>query len=128
MKKISANIGLLIDNIGLYREAGNFLEQMKTLGTPEDKMQGDSCYLYDAVHIWYSLMKNSYLACHHDAIKRRFGAATQPLHFLACMTDHHYLDEWKASMYPVHENSAEEWLVERDPNFISLLYKLTLKD
>ena len=32
MTKISANIGLLIDNIGLYREAGNFLEQMKTFG------------------------------------------------------------------------------------------------
>ena len=27
MKKISANIGLLIDTIGLYREAGNFLEK-----------------------------------------------------------------------------------------------------
>ena len=44
------------------------------------------------------------------------------------MIDHHYLDEWKASMEPVHENSAEEWLVERYPTFTNLLYKLTLMD
>ena len=44
------------------------------------------------------------------------------------MTDHCYPDEWKTSMDLVHENSAEEWLVERNPNFISLLFKQTLKD
>ena len=127
MKKIPTNIGLLIDKIGLYRETSNFFEKMMTFVAALDKMQGDSCHLSDAVHIWYSLLKNNDLA-HHDAIKKRFGAAKQPFHFLAYMTDHHYLDEWKASMDLVHQNSTEEWLVERDPNFISLLYKLTLKD
>ena len=50
----------------------------------------------------------------------------QPFHFLAYMTDHRYLDKYKVSMGPVHKNSAEHWLVERGPNFISLLYNLTL--
>ena len=112
--------------MGTYREASNFLEQMKTFGAALDKMQGGSCNLSDAVKIWYLLLKNNDLAHHRDAIKKRFGAATQPFHFLAYMTDHHYFDEWKASMDPVHENSAEDCLVERDPNFISLLYKLNL--
>ena len=38
MKKIPPKIGLLIDIIGLYREASNFLEQMKTFGAALDKM------------------------------------------------------------------------------------------
>ena len=77
MKKMPANIGLLIDNIGLYREASNFLEQiqLKKFGAALDKMQGDSFHLSDAVHIWYSQMKNNDLAHHRDAIKKMFRAA-----------------------------------------------------
>ena len=101
---------------------------MKTFGAALNKMQGDFCHLSNAVHIWYSLIKNNDLAHHHDTMKKRFGAAKQPFHFLAYMTDHRYLDEWKTSMGPVLENSVEDRLVERDPNFISLLYKLTIKN
>ena len=59
--------------------------------------------------------------------RKKFGAAKQTFHFLAYMIDQCCVDEWIASMDPVHKNSAEEWLVKRDPNFISILCKLTLK-
>ena len=106
---VPANIEQLIDNIGLYREASNFLEQMKTFGAILDKKLGDSYHISDAVHIWYPLITNNDVAHHHGAIKRRFGAAIQPFHFLGYMTEHCYLNEWKASMDPVHQNSAEKW-------------------
>ena len=81
---------------------------MNTFGVALDKMQGEYHHLFDDVNIWYSLMKSNDLAHHCDAIKKRFGAAKQPFHFLAYMTDQCYLDEWKALIDPVHENSAEE--------------------
>ena len=51
-----------MDAVLLYREASNFLEQMKTFRAALDKTQGDS------------LMKKNDLA-YHDAIKKMFGAA-----------------------------------------------------
>ena len=61
MEDFPANIGRIIEKIAIKREASRLLSQMKKLGIALDKMQGDSCHLSDAVHIWYSLIKNEEL-------------------------------------------------------------------
>jgi hypothetical protein len=100
---------------------------MKIFGTALDKMQSDSCHLSDAVHIWYSLMKDPELSSYYEPIKKRFEDAVQPFHILAYMTDHHFSEDWKNSVDSDHENSAEEWL-EQDTEFIGLLSKYKLRD
>ena len=72
IKKIPANIGKLIEKIGLYREARIFPEHMKTFRAALDKMQEGSCHLSDAVLFWYSLMKNNNLANHHKCNKKSY--------------------------------------------------------
>jgi hypothetical protein len=96
MDEIPANIGKIIDNIGLLREANHLLDQMKIFGSSLDTLQGDSCHLSDAVHIWLSLLKNPELSTYRVAIKKRFEEAIGPFHILAYMTDHRYTEDWKS--------------------------------
>jgi hypothetical protein len=44
------------------------------------------------------------------------------------MTDHHFIEEWKKFLEPDLENSAEEWLEEKNPEFVGLLFKFKLGD
>jgi hypothetical protein len=128
MDEIPANIGKIIDNIGLLREANHLLDQMKIFGSSLDTLQGDSCHLSDAVHIWLSLLKNPELSTYRVAIKKRFEEAIEPFHILAYMTDHRYTEDWKSSLESDLENSAEEWLEEKNPEFVGMLFKYKLQD
>ena len=65
-------------------------------------MEGDSCPFSDTVHNWHSLIKKDDLGQHRNPIKKKFGEAMQPFHFLAYITNHRCLDEWKASMGSVN--------------------------
>ena len=128
MEDFPANIGRIIEKIAIKREASHLLSQMKKLGVALDKMQSDSCHLSDAVHIWYSLIKDEELSIYYDAIKKRFQDAVQPFHILAYITDHRYVDDYKSFIDNDNENSAEQWLEDRNPDFLGLLYKFNLKD
>ena len=128
MEDFPANIGRIIEKIAIKREAGRLLSQMKKLGIAVDKMQSDSCHLSDAVHIWYSLIKDEELSIYYDAIKKRFQDAVQPFHILAYITDHRYVDDYKSFIDNDNENSAEQWLEDRNPDFLGLLYMFNLKE
>jgi hypothetical protein len=128
MDEIPASIGKIIDNIGLLREANHLLDQIKIFGSSLDALQSDCCHLSDAVHIWLSLMKNPELSTYQEAVKKRFKDAVQPFHILAYMTDHRFIEEWKSFLEPDLENSAEEWLEEKNPEFVGLLFKFKLGD
>ena len=53
-----ANISRNVDNIGLLREAKNFLSHMRKFGCALDELQSDTCHLSDSVHIWKSLLED----------------------------------------------------------------------
>ena len=120
MEDFPANIGRIIEKIAIKHEASRLLSQMKKLGIALGKMQSDSCHLSDAVHIWHSLIKDEELSIYYDAIIKRFQDTVQPFHILAYITDHRYVDDYKSLIDNDNENSAEQWLEDRNPDFLGL--------
>lgn len=52
------NISRAVDNIGLLREAQNYLNHMKIFARALDEFQSDTCHLSDAVRTWNSLLQD----------------------------------------------------------------------
>ena len=85
------DVGRLIDNIGLKREAGTLLDKMKIFSISLDKLQSDNCSLSDAFCVWDSLLRNADLVAYRGKIKKRMEDAMEPFFILARMTDNRYL-------------------------------------
>ena len=83
----AADVGKLIDNIGLKREVATLLDKMKILSVSLDKLQSDTCTLSEAFGVWDSLMRNVELAAYQGRIKKRMEDAIEPFFILARMTD-----------------------------------------
>ena len=90
MDDMPNNIGRILDNIGIYREASRLLDDLKKFGVALDKLQSDTCHLSEAVDIWLSLIRDPELRQYREAVEKRFLGAIQPFHIVAFLTDHRY--------------------------------------
>ena len=84
------NVGRIIDNISIQREAGRLLQIVKKFSTSLDTLQSDACTLADGVNIWLKLLQDEDLADHHNAIKKRFYQWIEPFMIIAYISSPTY--------------------------------------
>ena len=123
-RSIPSDVTKIIDNVSFKRKASACLQQMKNFSVALDKLQSDSCYLSDAVKVWYSLLRNPDLSQHKNTVKKRFNEAVAPFFFLAYMTDHRNIEDNENKVDPEDELAAEEWLENYDTELFSMYIKV----
>ena len=126
-RSIPSDVTKIIDNVSFKRKASACLQQMKNFSVALDKLQSDSCYLSDAVKVWYSLLRNPDLSQHKKAVKKRFNEAVEPFFFLAYMTDHRNIEDNENKVDPEDELAAEKWLENYDTELFSMYIKFQIK-
>ena len=112
------NVARNIDNIGLLREAGRLLDQVKKFGIALDQLQSETCTISDACHVWYGLLKDDNLEQFRQAISARFKEAIGEPHILGYMTDPAYYHEWEGNVDQDLQNKVEEWLSDLNPEYL----------
>lgn len=119
-----ANVAKTIDNVGLLREGGRLLDQMKKFGVALDQLQSEKCSIGDACHIWYGLLDDDELVQFRPAILKRFKEAVAEPHILAYITHPKYSDEWEKNVDEKLLSDVEDWLRKRNPDVSIFFYQV----
>ena len=121
------NVARNIDNIGLLREAGRLLDQVKKFGIALDQLQSETCTISDACHVWYGLLKDDDLEQFRQAISARFKEAIGEPHIPGYMTDPAYYHEWEGNVDQDLQNKVEEWLSDLNPEYLLEYFNFKLR-
>lgn len=94
---IEQRIRNLINNIGLYREAKNLLDNLTPVASALDRLQSDTTSIADACDTWLGLLREDCLQPHIAKVQKRFKQAITPTHFLAYCLHPNYRGEHLSS-------------------------------
>lgn len=119
------DIAKLLNNMGLYQEAVHLGKQLSVVGNALDKLQRETTCISEAVEIWLDLLSSDVLVPYHKYFKKRFLEAIQPAHILANLTDPKYQGK---NLSDEQENSAEKWLAQHHPEYLSGVLAFKIKD
>ena len=121
---IDAHITKIVNNVGLFREVKNHIEQFHPIARALDRAQSDSATLADTCEDWLDLLESPNLAVFNSQIKKRFNQAMTPAHFLANLLDPKYLG---AKLSPEQKEKGKEVLDSYSEDLVPLTYQLAAK-
>ena len=121
--EIPLNIFGILNNAGLHMEAMNLSKQLKLVSSTLDRFQKDDCTLGEAVHAWYKLLEAPVLQAYNDVLKKRFKQCVTPAHLVAYQGNPKYKG---LKLTSEEENSATEWLMNINDDFITPLLSLSI--
>ncbi|XP_050805718.1 uncharacterized protein LOC127049204 [Gopherus flavomarginatus] len=94
-EKIDSTVTVKVHNIGFKRNVEQVLRTLKPISVALNKMQGNSCFIADAVEIWKELSEILKIEIWNDraklqALNKQMGQALSPAHFLANILNARY--------------------------------------
>lgn len=115
---VEQRIRNIINNVGVYREAKNLLEQLSPIARALDRLQSDSTSIADACDVWLGLLEEDSLQPHSAKIMKRFTQAMTPEHYLAYALHPKHRGE---KLTQEQLESAHELLIRKDPELLPQL-------
>jgi len=108
----------IINNVGLYREAKNLIDNLSPVAHALDRLQSDNTSIADACDVWGKLLMEECLQSHKEKIQKRFDHAMTPEHFLAYSLHPKYRGQ---NLTSDQVQAAHELLLTKNPDLLAHL-------
>ncbi|XP_053891051.1 dnaJ homolog subfamily C member 9 isoform X1 [Malaclemys terrapin pileata] len=128
-EKIDGTVTAKVLNIGLKRNVEHMLSTLKPISVALNKMQGNSCFIADAVEIWKELSESLKREICNDrvklqALKKRMGQALSPAHFLTNILNTQYQGQ---TLTAEEEELAMTWTSSNHPSIMPTIINFRAK-
>ena len=117
-------VSKLIMNTNLFKAARSLAERLRPIAFALDTCQSDSSSLADATNAWIKLSRTEVLQSKKQKVMHRMTQALTDEHYVAYALHPKYQGEL---LDTEERNIVHQWLVNKNPDFISTLLSFQAK-
>jgi hypothetical protein len=114
-EEMDKNIVKLIRDYNLLKQVKDLSKQLRPVADALDHLQGDKVSIADACDTWLTLLADSSLQPHRQAVNARFKLAIQPVHYFAYMLHPKYKG---SKLSAEQQEEARNWIIGRKPELL----------
>ena len=122
--EMDKDVSKLIMNTNLFKTARSLAERLRPIAFALDTCQSDSSSLADATNAWIKLSRTEVLQSKKQKVMHRMTQALTDEHYVAYALHPKYQGEL---LDTEERNIVHQWLVNKNPDFISTLLSFQTK-